>query len=349
MSKKRRRLDSFTSCDDKTLLAERITAPRSISSVHTFSADTSEEELLSYYKENQILHIKSYVNHCTDESPCIISQIRKLFTEAPGIVEKTFTLESDEGREQQRSASTVFGPSTCPPGAYYCSFIAQGGKCESIENFEATLPLVDLPFGRGEITCTKPIWTFVGKNDGNKYIEGRKEHIDAVSHDGTWHVQSSGKKIWYVRPAETSEWGTDKSSNLIISGCGAHNLDSGENELNSIPRLRVECDTGDVLLINTRMWWHQTHLPPTGKPHGLSISYARDFFAPSLRHVNAPQRVECDSDQVSSKRKEGNSVEEENEDEEEYTNVDGLYASRNVVSGEVVLTEDEMPDCSVIY
>ena len=57
-------------------------------------------------------------------------------------------------------------------------------------------------------------------------------------------------------------------------------------------RLRIECQAGDILMINTRLWWHQTELPDTtyattsinttasaGPPLSLplSMSYARDF------------------------------------------------------------------------
>lgn len=36
---------------------------------------------------------------------------------------------------------------------------------------------------------------------------------------------------------------------------------------------------GDILLLNTRLWFHRTELPPTrlGARDGLSMSYARDF------------------------------------------------------------------------
>ena len=31
----------------------------------------------------------------------------------------------------------------------------------------------------------------------------------------------------------------------------------------NILRLKIECNEGDILLINTRLWWHQTEIPST--------------------------------------------------------------------------------------
>ena len=270
------------------------------------------------------------------------------------------------------------GPVGCPSGTFYSSFIAQGNKCLSVQTFKAALPLKELPFSAGCMECTQPIWLFVGKNSGVSDLHGRNEHVDAVTHDGTWHVQSSGSKVWYVRPVDTPEWGTDPESRLVISDGSSDDVaniteeesdEEGKDCSENIPRLRVECNPGDVLVINTRVWWHQTHIPPTTYgahegDDGLSISYARDFFSPSMRlrshhsthsddtkggsrDARAAQQVRdnvTDDDDTQAGEEE---QEQEQEEEEEYTNLEGLYASKNVQSGDIVLMEDEMPDCSV--
>ena len=46
------------------------------------------------------------------------------------------------------------------------------------------------------------VWFFVGKNQRPEGMLGRPEHTDAVSHDGTWHFQVCGTKIWHLRPTE---------------------------------------------------------------------------------------------------------------------------------------------------
>lgn len=94
-------------------------------------------------------------------------------------------------------------------------------------------------------------------------------------------------------------------------------------------RCRIECQQGDLLFVNTRLWWHATQLPETLTfPDGLSISYARDFVCPSLELP-------------------GNNRNNADIEETRMTNVDGVYASRNVRRGDIVLTEDELPNCAL--
>ena len=96
----------------------------------------------------------------------------------------------------------------------------------------------------------------------------------------------------------------------------------------------------------------------TDDDNELSISYARDFFAPLLR---LPQRIaaladgtasENNSKNSSKKQKTESSTEETattaaDSSSTEFKNVEGLYASRPVAAGDVVLTEDELPECSL--
>ena len=56
-------------------------------------------------------------------------------------------------------------------------------------------------------------WFFVGDNRrGAAPLRGRAEHTDALAPEiaGTWHLQLSGTKVWYVRRARdgarTSPW-----------------------------------------------------------------------------------------------------------------------------------------------
>ena len=84
-------------------------------------------------------------------------------------------------------------------------------------------------------------------------------------------------------------------------------------------RLSIQTMRGDVILVNTRLWWHQTVIAPQEEPGGLSVSYARDFYLPGnpgANHVAAPK-----------------------------TNVDGGHAPRAVAAGHVVLRAEEIPDC----
>ena len=79
-------------------------------------------------------------------------------------------------------------------------------------------------------------------------------------------------------------------------------------------------------MINTRLWWHQTEIPSTeSQQQKLSCSYARDFMTISNNNDNN----------------------NEMKNEDNYTNIEGIYASKKLKKGDIVLTEDELPDCEL--
>jgi len=88
----------------------------------------------------------------------------------------------------------------------------------------------------------------------------------------------------------------------------------------------VECREGDVLVVNTRLWFHQTMLPTQSVP---SVSYARDFWA-------RPNRPDVDDKQQQSSGDDGN-----------MTNVDGLYATEDIEAGTILFREHDMPECEL--
>ena len=103
-------------------------------------------------------------------------------------------------------------------------------------------------------------------------MTGRPEHVDKVTHSGTWHVQLSGTKTWFIRPcADAADWRGRAPSLENLEQCPLA-LRTGVGRAST--RLRVEVAAGDMLLINTRAWWHRTELD--AQP-ALSVSYARDF------------------------------------------------------------------------
>lgn len=366
--------------------------------VKAFQANETEA-ILEYYKKYQVVHVKN----CIDPEKFSFSSVQSLYHSEPAMVNKTFTVETKHGESGhcQYTAADIYGTDCSPSGEWYTSFLAQGGGVssrsavstsedslrQSLSRFQTSLPTLGLPLtaatrgstyttllGKGSegngITHTNPIWIFVGKNcsDSGSSLHGRPEHVDSVEHDGTWHAQCRGSKVWFIRPAESAEWGkvpvtvsptvkgkgnsTVTNSNVskrrrTVRKDQAQDADEETATLClSDPeclRLRVEVQKGDLFIINTRIWWHQTRIPSTGGGHrggrGLSVSYARDFFAPLLR---LPAR------ETSGKFLKSSAHEKEvQDDQEEYTNVDGVYAARAVRAGEVVLTEDELPDCAL--
>lgn len=92
-------------------------------------------------------------------------------------------------------------------------------------------------------------------------------------------------------------------------------------------RLRVPVQEGDLLLVDTSAWWHETALPPApADACAVSASYAREFFLHDEHGDEEDARAAAE-------RADG------------FTNVTGLYAPRAVKAGEVVVTEEECHDC----
>lgn len=173
--------------------------------------------------------------------------------------------------------------------SWYVSFIAK--------TVPEDLPFKEMPIAKSH---SDSIWFFVGHHaskDG-KPLRGRPEHTDDVPHDGTFHIQARGSKRWFLRP-------TDE---LL-----AERPDSG---LNANDSFEIECKRGDLIAVNTRLWWHQTELPASKEP---SFSYARDFYL------------------------------EENQgaEESDFINQDGFYAAANISAGTILVREDDMPDCEL--
>mmetsp|Transcript_22835 Transcript_22835/g.35227 ORF Transcript_22835/g.35227 Transcript_22835/m.35227 type:complete len:435 (+) Transcript_22835:50-1354(+) len=226
----------------------------------------------------------------------------------------------------------------------YCSFLVQH-DAEVKKNTIERLPLSELPFsGDKEKFVWKygpSIWFFFGRNPkrsadntANKDLQGRPEHTDSVSHDGTWHYQLSGRKIWYLRPTAQLLKHFEEVGGKQMAG----EWSKASSSSNSI---KIECKEGDVLVVNTRLWWHRTVIPTQNEP---SVSYARDFFLNMIKDGN--HQVIPASNNIDNRSSEKSS---DNNDDAcgGMTNVDGLYASDDIEVGTVIFTEHDMPDCEL--
>ena len=154
-------------------------------------------------------------------------------------------------------------------------------------------------------------------------LEGRPEHTDSVSHNGTWHYQLSGCKTWHIRPT------TELLSKLQENNNSNYNHHAFQFINNHDKKIQIDCQKGDVLIINTRLWWHKTIIPPQQQHHHHpvpSVSYARDFYLePPSTNNSIPTK----------------------QSSEGMTNVDGLYASNPIANGTLLFTEKDMPDCEL--
>ena len=140
---------------------------------------------------------------------------------------------------------------------------------------------------------TSCIWFFFGRNpptSSSDALKGRKEHT------------LSGNKRWFLRPTDElqQQWKETNNNNISYSN-------------NNI--FEVFCEEDDIIILNTRLWFHSTEIPIQTTP---SVSYARDFYVSS-----------------------------QNEETTNYTkmsNVDGLYATEDIPEGTVIFREEDAPD-----
>jgi hypothetical protein len=107
------------------------------------------------------------------------------------------------------------------------------------------------------------------KDDGGQVcvsgvLRGRAEHTDAVEVDGTWHVQCQGSKTWHVRPcvgAAGAPWGPHITTDADADADA--DVGAGMVPVRRPPSPRtITCHRGDMLVINTRTWFHATEIPP---------------------------------------------------------------------------------------
>jgi|EP00945_MAST-04E_sp_MAST-4E-sp1_P000927 hypothetical protein len=256
--------------------------------------DIPWKRLKEVYQKYQVVLCRN----CVDTAAFDLSVLKGVYDNAPTHIKQSFCIENGGDnsaalRESKGSLPLDTG------GTWYSSFIVQKDRSSLRRVYEA----VPLPSLEG-LHHSDVVWFFCGKNSQEKDLTGRPEHTDSVTHDGTWHLQTSGTKVWQIRP-------TDEL------------LNREETEgITNKTRFTLECNEGDVLLVNTRVWWHQTRIPCTNAAKDqVSVSYARDIW------LTPP---------------------EEGADElTDMTNVDGLYAPHNIRAGNVVLTEDDMPDCEL--
>lgn len=348
----------------------------SLVDVRAFQSSDSAEEIAAYYKKYQVVLIKGAVSNADG----CMDQIRTLYQNASSMIENTFSVESKAGLRghNEHTSADLFGSHLSPAGEWYSSFISQAESgngsashddvINAAKTFSDELPVKTLEFLKKEkkVKYTSPVWVFVGHNDNKDetaLLHGRPEHIDSVNHDGTFHFQSNGSKWWYIRPAETPEWGSQSlqlheasSSNPAAKKQRGNTTKPKAEFADGLPRLKVVVEQGDILVINTRVWWHQTRIPYTGA-EGYSISYAIDFYCKDLRLPGKKaltSSTKSESAQMKTPGSESVPDDDNDSDSEEpdevaqgYSNVDGLYASRPLKSGEVVFYEEELPDCAL--
>jgi len=271
------------------------------------------DQALRVYQRDQILWLRPHATASFD-----LAQLCALYAKYPRFFGESWTVENEMNHEESDlNPEAVLGASM-PRSPFYVSSILQEDQ-EALEAFAKEVPFMEPPLMNHHLGVQHDdsVWLFLGSNSKgwqhphqDEPITGRPEHKDDVEHSGTWHMQLMGQKTWYVRPTpEHTEWGQ------VAPTLGAAAMRGNDGKR----RLCIVVEEGDLLMVNTRLWWHHTVIGPQ-PGHGVSLSYARDFYLPGVEPVGdgAPKG-----------------------------NVDGVHAPRSAQPGEVVLRAEELPECPI--
>ena len=284
---------------------------------------TSQNEIMKKYQEKYVvLYRPSNNNNRVNKMDLNLDAVADIFKDSNDEIKKSFCVENSGNGTDLNEKIVFHSKSDNKYNKWYASFIAQHD--EKLLN-KLNTKLLPIPFIDTNVFHSDIIWFFIGKNiDQTCPLEGRAEHTDSVTHDGTWHYQCSGEKIWEIRPTQKliNIINNSKKKMMNNSNNNNNNIETKQEHLTMDNKMIIKCHAGDVLLINTKLWWHHTKIPPTNNAnHQVSISYARDIYFES----NKPTNTNLNN----------------------MTNVDAVYASKSIKAGNVVLTEDDMPDCEL--
>lgn len=336
-------------------------------------ASCSFEDFCASYARTQAVLVKG----CADVAGHLfgLAELWEMHERWPEMVQQSFSCEHGKlsfrnGRKRKApdlTPSDVLGPEGSRPQRWYASFIVT--REDALQHLLSQLPFATPPFlscapavpaslrpamkkrklkrkgaaqlssratslPKAAVSHNESCWLFVGQNDHRRPMNGRPEHTDRMQHHGTWHLQLAGSKVWYLRP--TSELLEAVAPRPPAAGATA-------------PRHAVRCDAGDVLVVNTKLWWHSTKLPSLldegRRCQHLSISYARDFVISSAATGAAALAREAASIARSSE-------EDPRDDQGDGgdgdgmcdMNVDGMLATGAIKKGEVIMMADDMPE-----
>jgi len=226
---------------------------------HNFDSDLIE----STYTNFQILHLRNAKSIKTSAEGDDASQslcwedLAGIFGQLDDKDKESWCIET-KGATNKLLANEFLSAQTTRNSRAYCSFLIQNDK-EMYEKVLDRLPFQEIP--STEWNYEPALWVFFGRNPlGNMLLEGRPEHTDSVTHNGTFHFQLSGEKQWSLRPTQELVLHVNERFPAI--------------QFSEDTRLHLPCKQGDAIIVNTRLWFHKTAIRGQALP---SVSYARDF------------------------------------------------------------------------
>ena len=349
----------------------------------------SAAEARKLYERDQLLWIRLPPRHRETCAAFSHQTIAAQFQKDAAFFAEHFSVENAcKHGPKDLTPATVFGKdgngSTFirrDTGPFYVSTILQRSKT-SLDRFFSSVPFDKAPFLKSSYH-DDGVWFFFGFNPRQlveaesaskgkvhgkrkrqehtvfttQPIGGRPEHVDNVRHDGTWHLQLSGTKTWFVRPLKSAkEWSDIAGPPKLKGKTGAW-----QGGLAGV-RLKICVEEGDMLVINTRAWWHRTEIEPQcveevlpkkrraekGKTKlatpELSVSYARDFYLNGKPSAGEGSDEE-DAGMVFSEQNHDNDGAAEGVAKTNDTLLDPrLIATTMVYCGEVAVAEEDLPE-----
>lgn len=172
------------------------------------------------FERHRVVHLR---NARTLQSPgqgtLCWQDIRTMFEQLDEADKESWCIETQGAQSLEPTSFLQSGD--CASRAY-CSFLVQKDEAQ-YDALLDRLPVRDMP--SISWSYERAVWFFFGRNpEGRPELQGRPEHTDSVTHDGTWHFQLSGKKQWVLRPTrrlleriQKYDWTEDSSFKVNCS------------------------------------------------------------------------------------------------------------------------------------
>jgi hypothetical protein len=226
------------------------------------------DDFLERFQKHGFLWFKSSQKQPKPQSILDFLKRQAATCETQWTVENSGDCTNDDASLTPSNISTT----TSLDRSFYVSTIIHRQDADALEQLVNLLP--ETPDLFQDLQITGGAWLFLGhvggkssnKNKRKRSMVGRAEHVDEVSHSGTFHYQVAGTKTWWIRPHP--ELFVDNPPDLSqIPGA----------ERDKAWKLKVTVQEGDVFCLNTKIWYHYTELPQDAE---WSMSVARDFYLP---------------------------------------------------------------------
>jgi hypothetical protein len=198
------------------------------------STDITRDAFAETFQRFRVVHVRNVTKGLVVEKGFTWRDICATFVALDSSDKDSWCIETKSGAVDPCPAD--FLKPVLTQSRAYCSFLVQKDK-HSYKKTLASLPMLELRWT--DWTYEPALWIFFGRNGlGNSDLEGRPEHTDSISHDGTWHYQLSGRKLWFLRP-----------SSRLLEHLDIYLSPDERKMWNDSTSVCIECEENDVIVI----------------------------------------------------------------------------------------------------